>query len=552
MSAGTHNRAWGRALVQTLRNAGTGCFFLSPGARSSALVAALAELPADEVVVHYDERGAAFAALGWAKAQGRPAAVITTSGSAVVNLHPALIEASYGEVPLVFLAADRPPELHGIGANQTIHQEDLFVGSVRETLLLPCPDDLENWASTLLTVHEAAAASLQLPRGPVFINAPFREPLLPDGDTARNSDFEKSEAVADKTHAWKIPSAFFEKRGAIIIGGLSAAEQSHLGAIRDMGHRLGWPVMPDALSGGKGLAGTISHADLLLLHEHAPRPECILHIGGSIVSKRLAHWQSQCRGADYVQVRESPRTLDPWSQSPTHLQVPLQEFLLDVQVHNQTPVYAWDAADSAIDALLDVELTSLSEPAIARVISAQPHDLFLGNSMPVRDFDAYATSLGHDATRQVFGNRGASGIDGNVATMAGIARATRRPLIGLIGDLALLHDLNSLALLRDLPVTLVVVNNDGGGIFQFLPLHIPPDKREQFWETPHGMQFHAAADQFNLSYQLIESLNALSNALLVPANRGKVLECRTDRESNFQLHRSLATKIKKLPLSWNT
>ncbi len=550
MSTGNVNRAWGHALVQTLRDAGAGCFFLSPGARSSALVAALAELPSDEVVVHYDERGTAFAALGWAKAKGQPAAVITTSGSAVVNLHPAIIEASYGEVPLIIVAADRPPDLHGVGANQTIDQENLFAGTVRQTLLLPCPEDVETWSSTLLLVHETVAAATQLPQGPVFINAPFREPLLPEDGTTRALDFEKPHVTQKKIPSWKVPDNFFKKQGTIIVGSLPAVEQIHLEKICEIGNQMGWPVIPDALSGGKGLPGTVCHADLLLQRDDAPAPECILHIGGSLVSKRLGIWQSKCRGADYIQVRDSPAALDPWAQSPTHLPVPLEVFLKELRVPHQLPHTNWLAADAATEALLDQELHSLSEPAIARTVSSMTEDLFLGNSMPVRDFDAYATVLGASSRRRVFGNRGASGIDGNVATMAGIAHATKRPLVGLIGDLTLLHDLNSLALLRALPVTLVVVNNDGGGIFQFLPLYTTPEKRKHFWETPHGMQFQSAANQFNLGYQRIESLNELAATLILPTSHGRILECRTDRDSNFHLHRSLTKKIKALPLSW--
>jgi 2-succinyl-5-enolpyruvyl-6-hydroxy-3-cyclohexene-1-carboxylate synthase len=176
--------------------------------------------------------------------------------------------------------------------------------------------------------------------------------------------------------------------------------------------------------------------------------------------------------------------------------------------------------------------------------------VFLGNSMPVRDFDSCAPSLSRKPV-PVYGNRGASGIDGNVSTLAGVAIATQAPVLAVMGDLTLLHDLNSLPLLRNLPLKLIVVNNDGGGIFQFLPLAIDPASREELWETPHGLDFRAAAEQFAIDYKKISTPSELREALDLKCNGPVILECQTNRHDNFALHLRITDEVRSLPLAWH-
>lgn len=548
MTPGCSNRSWGRALVCGLQKLGAGRFFMSPGARGSALVAAIAE-EGIEATVHFDERGMSFAALGWAMATGLPAVCVTTSGSAVANLLPACIEAFHSSLPLIFVTADRPPELRGTGANQTIHQPGIFGNFVRAEADLTPPGDLSQLPAIL---ENLVAAAIGETPGPVHLNVPFPEPVLPQGEvedfllpTLRPPQIPKT--------SLKIPVSFFDSpNGVILVGRLPLAEQPSAAHLLQLSELLGWPLIADALSGARLLPGVIGHADWILQSRHVPPPERVLHFGGSLVSKRLGEWMSPCRGENYLQVRRFPENLDPWHQSPAILRTDIAEFLDSLSFR---PRSGWrdiwlEANRAAAEILSEVlETNQLSEPAIARAVAANSSLLFVGNSMPVRDFNSCAESQSPHPI-QILGNRGASGIDGNIATIAGISSGSGKSVTALIGDLTVLHDLNSLALLRGEPVTLVVVNNDGGGIFRFLPLGIDPADRERFWETPHGMDFCHAAAQFGLEYHRPADMPALSELLSQPPLRARLIECRTDRAANHALHLEITRRISLREWKW--
>ncbi len=547
MTPGSSNRSWGRAIVCGLQKLGAGRFFMSPGARGSALVAAIAE-EGIEATVHYDERGMSFAALGWAMATGRPAVCITTSGSAVANLLPACVEAFHSGIPLILVTADRPPELRGTGANQTIHQPGIFGSFVRAQADLPCPSDPSQLPAILENL--VAAATGENP-GPVHLNVPFPEPVLPQGEvedfplpTLRPPQIPKS--------SLKPPASFFDSpNGIILVGRLPLSEQPSAALLLQLSEILGWPLIADALSGARLLPGVIGHADWILQSRHVPAPERVLHFGGSLVSKRLGEWMTPCRRENYLQVRHFPENLDPWHQSPTVLHADIPEFLDSLSLQ---PRPGWrdiwiEANQAAAEILSEVLTCQLSEPAIARAVAANSSLLFLGNSMPVRDFNSCAESQSPHPI-QILGNRGASGIDGNIATIAGISSGSGKPVTALLGDLTVLHDLNSLALLRDDPVTLVVVNNDGGGIFRFLPLGIDPADRERFWETPHGMDFAHAAAQFGLEYHRPTDIPALAELLSQPPLRARLIECRTDRAANHALHLEISRRMAQREWKW--
>jgi 2-succinyl-5-enolpyruvyl-6-hydroxy-3-cyclohexene-1-carboxylate synthase len=277
-----------------------------------------------------------------------------------------------------------------------------------------------------------------------------------------------------------------------------------------------------------------------------------LHFGGSLVSKRLGEWMVNCRGENYLQVRRFPERLDPWHQSPTIVRAGIPEFLDSLSIQSQSGWRdTWIEANQAASEILSevLETHQISEPAIARAVAANSSLLFLGNSMPIRDFNSCVESQS-PAPIQILGNRGASGIDGNIATIAGICSGAGKPVTALIGDLTLLHDLNSLALLRCEPVTLVVVNNDGGGIFRFLPLGIEPADRERFWETPHGMDFSPAAAQFGLEYHRPADIPALTELLSQSPLRARLIECSTDRAANHALHLEISRRIAQREWKW--
>ena len=557
MSGVASNRAWGHLLVDGLRQLGVDRFFLSPGARSAPLAAALS---GRNVTTHYDERGMAFAALGWAMATGRPAVCVTTSGSAVANLLPACVEAFHSNVPLIFLTADRPPELRGTGANQTIHQPGLFGGFVRYAADLPCAQDVGAVSQLSDVLSQVVAIAMGPDLGPVHLNVPIREPLLESGVAAVDEKIEFSRVANSFPLDW--PSDFdFQRfasgRGVLVIGRLPLGEQDRVGAILDLAKNLGWPVLADASSGARLRSGIIRHADWILQRHDVPPPERVLHFGGALVSKRIGKWLSACRGADCLQVRMFPERLDPWEQHPVFIRAGIQPFCESLEsiampMDANTWIESWRRADVVVGATIEAELSTddaVSEPAILRALADVAAEtnwpVFLGNSMPIRDFDSCVAAVSNDVVN-VFANRGASGIDGNIATVAGLALGCASPLLAVMGDLAALHDLNSLPLLQGLPVTLVIINNGGGGIFRFLPI----DVEERLLETPHAWEFRGAAQQFGMEYHQVASLSKLRKLLAERHVVPRILECCTDRGDNHALHLHIAEACRALSLSW--
>lgn len=557
MSGSLSNRAWGQALVDGLCQLGADRFFLSPGARSAPLAAALS---GRNVTTHYDERGMAFSALGWSMATGRPAVCVTTSGSAVANLLPACVEAFHSNIPLIFLTADRPPELRGSGANQTIQQPGLFGGFVRHTVDLPCAQDAGLLSRLSDVLSKVVAAAMGPQSGPVHLNVPFREPLLESGGAAVDEKIDCSKVANSSPFDWPADfdfQRFASGRGVVAIGRLPVGEQDKVGSILDLAKTMDWPVIPDAASGARLQPGIIRHADWILQRNDVPPPERVLHFGGALVSKRLGKWMSACRVADCLQVRMFPERLDPWDQQPVFLRAGVQPFCETVKsialpTVGDNWIESWRRADVAVGAAIEGELSqedALSEPAILRalgdVAARTCWPLFLGNSMPIRDFDSCVAAVSKDVVN-VFANRGASGIDGNIATVAGLALGCASPLLAVMGDLAALHDLNSLPLLHGLPVTLVLINNGGGGIFRFLPI----DVDERLLETPHAWEFRGAAQQFGMEYQQVASLSELRRLLAERHSAPRILECRTDRAKNHALHLRITKACRALSLSW--
>ena len=551
------NRTWGQSLVDGLCQLGAVRFFLSPGARSAPLAAALS---GHHVTTHYDERGMAFAALGWAMATGRPAVCVTTSGSAVANLLPACVEAFHSNVPLIFLTADRPPELRGSGANQTIHQPGLFGGFVRYAVDLPCAQEAGAMSRLSDVLSEVVAIAMGPQPGPVHANVPIREPLLESGVAAVDEKIEFSRVANAFPFDW--PSDFdFQRfasgRGVVVIGRLPVGEQERVGAILDLAKKLGWPVIADAASGARLRPGIIRHADWILQRHDVPPPERVLHFGGALVSKRIGKWLSACRGVDCLQVRMFPERLDPWDQHPVFIRAGIQQFCESVKTFAlpmaaENWIESWHRADVAVAATIAAELPAddaISEPTILRALADVAAEtnwpVFLGNSMPIRDFDSCVAAVSNDVVN-VFANRGASGIDGNIATVAGLALGCASPLLAVMGDLAALHDLNSLPLLQGLPVTLVIINNGGGGIFRFLPI----DVEERLMETPHAWEFRGAAQQFGMEYHQVASLSELRRLLAERHVAPRIVECRTDRAENHALHLRIAEACRALSLSW--
>lgn len=577
LDTGSANYLGACALVEELVRLGVTQFVLSPGARSTALCVAAARHPGVQRLVHYDERGAAYYALGLGRATGQPAALVCTSGTAAANYLPAVIEAAQDGVPLLLLTADRPPELRQTGANQAIDQVKLFGSYVRGQADLPCPDDGAPLASLLGAAAEASAQARGCPPGPVHLNCMYREPflpveavpppgeflarhepLLPPGWLASARPFNPLLPAAPGLEAAggaALAALVAGSRAGLILAG-ALAHDAERQALREVAARLQWPVVADLRSGLRlgEFPERIDHAELLLGAPPQPPPDAILHLGGNFVSARVQQFLAQHAGLPRLHLRPDPRRLDPRQLGGLRLQATLPELARVAAAWPPGPPSAllapWRAASARLAAVLAARLdqespgTPLREAAIARAVAALTppgHGLFAAASLPVRELDSFAP--GAAACPPLAANRGASGIDGTVASAAGFAAGLGRPVTLLCGDLALLHDLNSLILARQgpQPLTIVLLNNDGGGIFHFLPVRAQTEVFETCFATPHGLDFAAAAAQFGLEYQrpagLAEFRAAYARAMAAPAPR--LFELRTGRAGNPGLHQEL-------------
>ena len=546
--SGQGNLELAAAIVGIFRHHGAGALVVCPGARSSALAAVIGP----EGVSHFDERAAGFYALGRAKASGRPSVVVTTSGTAVANLHPAAVEALHSEVPIIFLTADRPSWLRDSGANQTIDQRAIFGPSV--LWWGEVPEHGNRVKAARPVANYAWEVATGIPQGPVHLNCSFDEPLL---SGTRATDLPLNDLMPARGPCapqrgetqWEVPEA--QGQGLIVVGQLSEDEQSQSEVIVELGKKWGWPIFADALAGLRPSPMVIPHADLLLASKNWPAPRAVVHLGGRLVSKRVGLFASQAPSHSSFHISRSPRPLDPWGQNPQHLVLDPILFCRQL-LESSRPAEAgwlrqWQEAGQEAEKFLRRRLQGkLCEPTVARLVAEELPEgarLFLGNSLPVRDFDSFAIWRG--SQRRIHGNRGASGIDGNIATAAGLAE--HGPTVALIGDIAALHDLNSLSLARarHLPLTLVVVNNQGGGIFRFL--NLPGVPLDPLWETSHNFSLATLAAAFGWKSSRPETCEEFVKALQQAMSLAEptLIEIFSDKTGNHRLHCELIQECAK-------
>lgn len=565
---------WSDLVIRELVRCGVHTFCLSSGARSGLLATSVGRTAGTNPVMHFDERASAFYALGHAKATRRPVAWITTSGTAVANGLPAIIEAAQDHVPLILLTADRPPELRATGANQAIDQVKLFGSYVRWFFDLPCPDPALSPAFVLSTVDQAVFHACQSPEGPVHLNLMFREPLTPATEICTDDVYNEpirrwmandrpwtEQSVSSPRASVGVLDAWSERiaaaeNGLLVIGRLN--DESEREAARALAMNLGWPVHADVLSGLRlgVLPHRIAHADQVLLGKAAQgrTPDLILHIGGTLVSKRWVQWIAS-RNTEYRVIKSHTERQDPMHHANAVLVTDLSAWVNVSAPRGKRAADddAWKREGQRVLEVLsdeDQAAGSLDEIAVARIVSSalpSGHGLFLSNSMPVRDMDMFAVESGMEIA--VSANRGASGIDGVIASACGWTQGMQRPVTLVIGDLAFLHDLNALHYLSlaKFPVTMVVINNDGGGIFSFLPMAATRDVFEPFFGTPHGRTFEPAAALFDLAYAHPEDGAGLRAALekAWASGRSSILEVRTDRTDNVARHRTVQQRIQQ-------
>ena len=554
--------AFARAVVDEWVRGGVTHACVAPGSRSTPMALALADDPRVSVHVFLDERSAAFCALGIGRASGRPAVVLCTSGTAAVNFHPAVVEAHHGRVPLIVATADRPPELRDVGAGQTIDQTKLYGDAVRWFVDLGPPADVDGagavWRSTAARTVAVAQGS---PPGPVHWNLPFREPLVPTGaplvDAPGRPDggpWTASEPPADRFPApvalQRAATAIQQHpRGLIVAGWGADASQLALERFVEVS---AWPVLADPVSGLRGGAAAISTYDPLLRDDEfarAHRPDLVLRLGAPTSGRGLGEF---LRGVPQIVVTPDDAWLDPGRDVDERIVGDPDAFLTAYLGVTGWPrpdrawLDAWCEAERRARGALDAYLDADDEPfegRIARdVVEAVPDGgvLVVASSMPVRDVESFARP--RDGVRFV-ANRGANGIDGFVSTAVGAALGGEGPVVALLGDLCFLHDQNGLlgAASRGVDVTFVVVDNDGGGIFSFLPqAEAAPEHFEALFGTPQGVDIAAVAALHGIPTVDVTRAGDLAEVVARSVVDGgvRVVRIRTDRATNVTRHRA--------------
>ncbi len=532
---------------------------VAPGSRSTPLAMALAGDSRLHVHVHHDERSAAFTALGIAAATGRPCVVLTTSGTAAAELHPAAVEADLGRVPLVLCTADRPQELRDVGAPQTISQAGLFGSAVRWSSDVAAPDE-HSLAAARSLASRAVCEAFGPPAGPVHLNLAFRDPLvgragpLPDGRTGGEPWHRRLVAPRRIAHddAMRL-AATCRGRPGVIIAGTGIRHPEH---VLLLAHTLGWPVLADPRSGCRVPdRAVVAQFDAVVRSGAVEPPEVVLRLGMPPASKELAAWVTRGHGVEPPETCEIVIDEDGWWLDPAREAAYVVEAdpsiaalelapLLDDHPHPTAWLDRWAAADEAARGAIVQVLESaatVTEPAIARATLASLPEagaLVVASSMPVRDVEWFTDPR---EGGRVFANRGANGIDGVVSTAVGVA-LNGGPTRALVGDVAFLHDTNGLlgAASRDLDLTVVVVDNDGGGIFSFLPQAsaLSTARFEQLFGTPHGLDVVAVADAHGAVGHRVEDLAGLDTLLeKCTGRRGvDVIAISTNRVANVAIH----------------
>jgi 2-succinyl-5-enolpyruvyl-6-hydroxy-3-cyclohexene-1-carboxylate synthase len=586
MSAPNRSTLWGETLVEELVAAGVDAACLAPGSRSTPLTLAVVDNPAVAAFSILDERSAAYFALGRGRRTGRPTAVVCTSGTAAANFHPAVVEASQSRVPLLVLTADRPAELHDSGANQTVDQRQLYGDAVRYERTLPEPAPAARRLRSLrVTANRAVAKTGGANPGPVHLNVPFAKPLEPSevpgdvpedlaakaglGPTGRDDPSVRTTVgrpTLEEARRDDLAAAIsvdpddgtVVERGLLVAGPMNPARVDR-DAVRAFLEATGVPILADPLSGLRYGPHVTDHLvcggyDAYVDTPGWPAPDFVLRIGASPTSKSLRQYLRDA-GARQVVVDpagdwpEATFTATEYIQAdPSTLLSGLADRLprLTAEAWRDRWTTAervhWETAAAGHDEQF------FEGSALATVIeqAPDPATVFVSNSMPVRDCDRFGRP--HTADLTVVGNRGASGIDGIVSSGLGAGSATDDPLVVVTGDLAYYHDMNGLLSVTRCGVdaTVVLVNNDGGGIFHKLPIEsFDPPFTEQF-KTPHGLDFEPTGALYDLEFDRVEP-GAFERAYVesLDSSGTQVLELRLEAAPSHRFREELATRVRE-------
>ncbi|MBD7985509.1 2-succinyl-5-enolpyruvyl-6-hydroxy-3-cyclohexene-1-carboxylic-acid synthase [Sporosarcina sp. Sa2YVA2] len=544
-------------MTESLIKAGVTVAVISPGSRSTPLAYAFAASEQLHTYMQVDERSAAYFALGIAKASCKPVVLLCTSGTAASNYHPAITEAYYARLPLIVITADRPHELRGVGAPQAIDQLNMYGKHVKFSVDLPLAEENDEMDRYLERhIQRAVSVSLTEPMGPIHLNIPLREPLLIDfAQKAPVGSF--MESVQGDT---ALPYEAMEKIRKILSdapNGLIIAGEMPVGFNKELfwkfAKSLQWPVVADPLSNLRSEVPDdcrelcITHYDALLksdVFKEKVQAHTVIRFGPQPVSKPLSIFLKNYPPEFFIAVDESPEFRDSLGIVTHHLQVSTNS-VMEILVTNQQPDYTriWSFADSiAEDATRSYEGIPGDEGVIVKkLIECVPDgsDLVSGSSMPIRDMDTFFAKT--DKELSLFSNRGANGIDGVVSTAFGIQTARKRPAYLLIGDLSFLHDVNGLIVSRfhKTDLTIIILNNDGGGIFSYLPQATVSNHFEELFGTPTGLTFEHIAAMYDAQYAAIHTVEQFEDEIRKEKTKDvRILEVFTNRPINVQSHRA--------------
>ncbi|MGQ8820910.1 2-succinyl-5-enolpyruvyl-6-hydroxy-3-cyclohexene-1-carboxylic-acid synthase [Bibersteinia trehalosi] len=560
----TFNRTWARVILNAVTRYGVKHFCIAPGSRSTPLTLEALHLQKQGIAEchsHFDERGLGFFALGLAKATQDPVAIIVTSGTAVANLLPAVIEASITHHNLIVLTADRPPELIGCGANQAIEQQHIFAKYPVASLNLPKPSQVfsANW---LVASVEQVCSQQANQKGVVHINVPFAEPLYNANEEVIGSDAwlapitrwlsqpqakwldhqptQQDVLMHENWDYWRT------KRGVVVVGKLPLEQGMGLAKWAET---LGWCLISDVQS---GIEATLPYADIWLsnktVEQRLLQADIVIQFGSQIVSKRVNQFLEHFKGEFWL-VDESQDYLNQFAHHQTRFIAKAHHF---TRVHPPLRQKPWLLEPLALSNFCETFIEqqvggNLNEASLAHHIERvlPPNsNLFLGNSLFVRLVDALCKLPEGQA---IYTNRGASGIDGLIATIAGIAKGNGLPTIAVIGDVSALHDLNSVALLRQIsqPTILFVINNNGGAIFDMLP--VEPSAKDKFYRLSHNLEFSQIATMFGLEYLRPYTWADLGTKLKQAyARKGvTIVEVKVNDQEGSSLYKSLLEQISR-------
>ena len=561
MSVSVFNRCWSKVILETLVRQGVTHFCIAPGSRSTPLTLEAVRLQNTNRALchtHFDERGLGFFALGIAKSTKKPVAVIVTSGTAAANLYPAIIEARQSYVNLIVLTADRPPELLECGANQAILQENMFADYPLANLNLPRPSQ-DYAASWLISKIEQACHKQAEEAGVIHINVPFAEPLY-DANAeeidvhpwlapvqrwlSQNKSWTTYPAPHQEVLIHEHWDQWRTKRG-IIVAGRMPAEQAM--GIASWANTMGWVLLTDIQS---GVEASLPYADIWLANQTVKQKmlqaDIVIQLGNRFISKRINQFLAEFKN-EYWIVDENPQAVDPYHHAHTRFVAKIHHWL---RAHPPLRQKTWLLEALALSKFCATFIEqqvggNLNEASLAHHIERLlPNNgtLFLGNSLFVRLVDAL-TKLPEGYP--IHTNRGASGIDGLLATVAGIGIGSNQPVVALVGDTSALYDLNSLALFKKLtqPTILFIINNNGGAIFDMLP--VDAEVKDKFYRMPHHTEFSQVASMFDLKYARPYTWADLSSVLKQAYSRREatIIEIKVAPNDGSTIYKRLIDQI---------